>query len=218
MNISDTIAAELFQDKSLLAVYRHSTSYAENRFDKWVKIGSAAVLVLLAIDIFVSNGDRYATAVKSISSWTAIGFNYSVTILGFLVAGFTIFATMTKVEIFIALTVTRHKTENVSHIKFIFYSFIRVFINHIALLFACVIITMMRDASPIYLGLVSSNEPSIISIKKAAVIVIFPILGYLVINAMLQLKTFVWNLYQSVIVAIAGAVTLHHTNQHIDSP
>lgn len=218
MSVTDTIVAELFQDKSLLAVYRHSTSYAVNRLDKWVKAGSATVLVLLAIDVMLSHGDRYATAVKSISSWTAIGFNYSITILGFLVAGFTIFATMTKVEIFIALTMARHKTENVSHIKFIFYSFLRVFINHIILLFACVIIMMMRDASPIYLGLLPFDEPSIISIKRGVVIVIFPVLGYLVINAMLQLKTFVWNLYQSVIVAIAGAVTLHYTDQHIDSP
>ena len=138
-----------------------------------------------------------------------MGFNYSITILGFLVAGFTIFATMTKVEIFIALTLTSHKAENVSHIKFIFYSFLRVFINHIMLLFACVSTTMLKDSSSIYLSALSIDSDVSIRIKKIGVILVFPIIGFLVINAILQLKTFVWNLYQSIIVAIAGAITLH---------
>lgn len=213
MSTSDKIAAELFRDKSLLAVYRHSAFYAENRLDRWVKIVSGAMLVCLAIYIAWSRADLYPAAVKSISSWTTMGFDYSITILGFLVAGFTIFSTMTKVEIFIALTLATHKTENVSYIKFIFYNFLRVFINHIALLAICVAITMMRDTSPIYLKLLALDDASIFHVKRAIVVVLFPLLGYVVINAILQLKTFVWNLYQSIILAIAGAVTLHEINQ-----
>jgi hypothetical protein len=206
----DLIASELFQDKSLLAVYWQSSSYAQNTFDKWVKIITVVVLVGLSAYLGYSKTDLFPIAVKSIASWLALGFNYSITILGFLVAGFTIFATMTKVEIFIALTRATHREQNVSHIKFIFYSFLRVFINHIMLLFACVGTTMLKDSSLIYLGLLADGD-AVIRIKKIAVAVMLPIIGYLLVNAMLQLKTFVWNLYQSVIIAIAGAITLHET-------
>jgi len=217
MTVSDRISAELFQDKNLLAVYRQSSSYAQNTFDKSVKIVSLVLLVVMSAYLIFSKSDLFPVAVKSISSWVALGFNYSITILGFLVAGFTIFATMTKVEIFIALTQATHKTENISHIKFIFYSFLRVFINHIILLFACVGTTMLKDSSAIYLSAFADGD-TIIRIKKAAVMIVLPIVGYLLINAMLQLKTFIWNLYQSVIVAIAGAITLHEIGERKTNP
>lgn len=206
------IMQELFAEKSLLHVYRNSVSYSENRFDLWVRITALVILCAASVIIIFSKSDLFPIAVKSITSWLSLGFTYSTTILGFLVAGFTIFSTMTRTEVFIALARKRHDTLGVSQLNFIFFSFLRVFILHILLIFACVLVSMLKDSSGIYLSILHDDHLSI-AIKKFAVLIILPVIGYLIISTLLHLKTFVWNLYQSIIIAVAGAAVLYELDR-----
>ncbi len=145
MSGATEIINELFAEKSLLHVYRNSGSYSENRFDLCMRIATLAILCAASLILIISTPDLFPVAVKSITSWLSLGFTYATTILGFLVAGFTIFSTMTRTEVFIALARKKHDTLGVSQLKFIFFSFLRVFILHITLIFACVVVTMLKD-------------------------------------------------------------------------
>ena len=136
------IMKELFAEKSLLHVYRNSGSYSENRFDLSIRVATLVILCATSLVLLISKPDLFPVAVKSITGWLSLGFTYATTILGFLVAGFTIFSTMTRTEVFIALARKKHDTLGVSQLKFIFFSFLRVFILHIVLIFACVVVTM----------------------------------------------------------------------------
>lgn len=208
MSSSNTIMQELSVDKSLLAVYRHSRSYSESRLDFVIRALTILILICLSILLWITKFDLFPLASKSITNWLNIGFTYATTILGFLVAGFTIFSTMTRTEIFIALAGSAHKTLGVSQLKFIFYSFLRVFVLHIVLIFFCVVVIMLKDSSGIYLSVL--NGPNIsISIKKVGISLVLPCLGYLIMSTLLHLKTFVWNLYQSIIIAVAGAAAIY---------
>ena len=212
MSGSSAITKELFADKSLLAVYRKSRSYSENRLDRTIRIVSFMILSIISLILATSNVDLFPIATKCIYSWTGLGFTYATTILGFLVAGFTIFSTMTRTEVFIALSRSPHETLGVSQLKFVFYSFLKVFILHIVLIFSCVAITMLKDAAGIYLS-IFTDARFVIVVKKVAVSFIMPSLGYLMISTLLHLKTFVWNLYQSIIIAVAGAATMYELEQ-----
>ena len=206
------IMHELFAEQSLLHVYRNSRSYSENRFDLSIRIVTLVILCTASLVLIVSKPGLFPVAVKSITSWLSLGFTYATTILGFLVAGFTIFSTMTRTEVFIALARKKHDRLGVSQLKFIFFSFLRVFILHIVLIFACVVVTMLKDSSGIYLSVLHSDHLSIL-IKKGAVLITLPVIGYLIISTLLHLKTFVWNLYQSIIIAVAGAAVLYELDQ-----
>jgi hypothetical protein len=215
MSGSSKIIEELFAEKSLLQVYRHSWSYSENNFDKYIRLVAAVILVAASLITSLSDADLFPAASKSIASWLNLGFSYATAILGFLVAGFTIFSTMTRTEVFIALAQKTHDTLGVSQLKFIFFSFLRVFILHIALLFVCAVVTMLKDSASIYLSLLHSERMTVL-IKKTAVLVLLPVVGYLFVSTLLHLKTFVWNLYQSIIVAVAGAAVLYELDHSSD--
>jgi hypothetical protein len=212
MSGANKIVRELFAETSLLHVYKNSMSYSENRFDRCIRIFTLVVLCTASLILILSKEDLFPVAVKSITSWLSLGFTYATTILGFLVAGFTIFSTMTRTEVFIALAVKTHDTLGVSQLKFIFFSFLRVFILHIALIFACVAITMLKDSSAIYLSPLHNDHASI-TIKKFATVMVLPFIGYLIVSTLLHLKTFVWNLYQSIIIAVAGAAVLYELDR-----
>ncbi len=213
MSAIDHIESELFKEKGLLSVYLKSNSYGENGFDRTVKSGTGILLTVCSIYLPFSRSDLFTVAGRAVVDWVSLGFTYSITILGFLVAGFTIFATMTKVEMFITLSQIRHKTKDVSQLKFIFYSFLRVFISHIMLLFIAVSISMARDCSPIYLTAMSLSAAKVILSKKIAVLILLPTVGSILISSVLQLKTFVWNLYQSIIVTVAMAAQLYENDR-----
>lgn len=212
MSGSDAIQKELFEEKSLFDVYRKSASYSQNSFDMTIEIVSGVTLIAISLYVALFHREFFRFSVSAINDWLNLGFTYSVTILGFLVAGFTIFSTMTRTEIFIALAACKHKTIDTSQLKFVFYSFLRVFILHIALLFLCVIVTMLRDTSRIYLGVLSRSSDATL-IKEIFVTLLVPVTGYLIISSLLHLKTFVWNLYQSIIIAVAGAAALYELEQ-----
>ncbi len=212
MSGATEIMKELFAEKSLLHVYRNSRSYSENRFDLCIRIATLVILCAASLILIISAPDLFPIAVKSITSWLSLGFTYATTILGFLVAGFTIFSTMTRTEVFIALARKKHDTLGVSQLKFIFFSFLRVFILHITLIFSCVAVTMLKDSSAVYLSVLHDDRLSIL-IKKIAVLVILPVIGYLIVSTLLHLKTFVWNLYQSIIIAVTGAAVLYELDR-----
>jgi hypothetical protein len=202
------IMQELSAERSLLHVYRNSGTYSENQFDRRIRIATLVILCVASLTLILSKPDLFPIAVKSITSWLSLGFTYATTILGFLVAGFTIFSTMTRTEVFIALAQKKHDTLGVSQLKFIFFSFLRVFILHIVLIFTCVAVSMLKDSSGIYLSILHDDRISV-TIKQIAVLFILPVIGYLIISTLLHLKTFVWNLYQSIIIAVAGAAMLY---------
>jgi hypothetical protein len=206
------IMQELFTERSLLHVYRNSGTYSENRFDRCIRIATLVILCAASLTLILSKPDLFPIAVKSITSWLSLGFTYATTILGFLVAGFTIFSTMTRTEVFIALAQKKHDTLGVSQLKFIFFSFLRVFILHIVLIFTCVTVSMLKDSSGIYLSVLHDGHISV-TIKQIAVVFILPVIGCLIISTLLHLKTFVWNLYQSIIIAVVGAAVLYELDR-----
>lgn len=205
------IHSELSKEKSLWEVYCASRSYSENRLDRAARLLTAIALLTLSFSCFFVRLDVFPAAARATVNWLNLGFTYAVTILGFLVAGFTIFSTMTRTEIFVALAEQVHPDLQVSQLKFIFHSFIRVFILHILLLMSCILALMLRDMSEIYLSPLSVSDA--ILTKKISVVIILPLIGYGLVSALLHLKTFVWNLYQSIIIAIAGAATLLELEQ-----
>lgn len=211
--ISQKIAEEFFKDKNLLDIYRKSFTFSETSWDFHVKFFCTWILIIGGLAISGQN-DILPQAQKALEAWQTLGASYGASILGFLIAGFTIFASMTKIEVFIALSLTPHPNFGISWLRFIFYSFLRVFIVHITLLSACVFSVLTKDIG-LFVGASLSIEDTSGTIRKTWTGVCIVIVGYLLLSSLLHLKTFVWNLYQSILIAISGGVALHE-NQTMD--
>lgn len=204
----------LFKEKSLFAIYRKSFFLSESGFDTAFKTFTFISIVMFCAYVRLFRAESAYVLFDALDKWSDIGFNYSVQILGFLLAGFTIFATTTNIKVFIGLSKVKSRDRDISQLKFIFFSFIRVFIVHLTVLLSSTVISMLKHINKPLLQIFISDQIRIYNIRSYIVCILCAFLGCFIISALIQLKTFVWNLYQSVVFSIASSATLNST----DSP
>ena len=132
-----------------------------------------------------------------------VGFVFSLSILGFLIAGFSIFASVTKPELFITLANISYNGTEINRLQFVFFNFLNVFSVYLVLLALSMIVQLVfSPSSPVSLlgqRIVDTNASIGFSLNA---IMLFTF-GVLFVEAFVRLKSFVWNLYQSVLVSIA---------------
>lgn len=190
-------------DTSFYRVLKSSIGVVGNKKDQKFII---ALLFVSTVSTFVFSYFGLLAHPKIVSqimlSWSTLLANVSVAILGFLIAGFSIFATMTRPSLFRYMS--RYKAEGrpISDFKFVFYNFLYIFVHYLILLSVSIFLSfMMVERSPVWLLFKSiyQTAPSIIDLITVFVAVLFCIY---VLYCILLLKSFLWNLYQTLIFAI----------------
>ncbi|MHB8286281.1 MAG: hypothetical protein ACYDD1_16630, partial [Caulobacteraceae bacterium] len=138
ISIIENPRADAAQEKGLWQIVRKSVGVIGQPAEYFVPL--LAALLCLPVSIFcefqlgnLATGLRLA---KMMVSWSTVGITYAATILGFLVAGFAVFATISDKVFFLHLASYRSNGRNISQFKFIFFTFIYVFIAYIVLILA----------------------------------------------------------------------------------
>jgi hypothetical protein len=137
-----------------------------------------------------------------VQQWANFAATVAVAILGFLITGFSVFATMTRPSLFHLLAKIRQTNRNISEFKFVFYNFMYVFAGYIAYLSVCMFMVFaFTKQSPVwYAGyLIWKFHPVSLDIAVAfcgVLVVAFSLF------AILLLKSFLWNLYQAMLFTI----------------
>lgn len=183
-------ASELTSEKSLWDIFRLSWRIKPSRSHVII---TTSVLALLLINAFWLEKDG-GTLLKDIREWTSFGFAFSISTLGFLVAGFTIFATLTKPEMLLTMMDYIHQETGLPTLKYNFFAFMRVFIFYI--LFATIYISVVLFGQSG--GLISkwmALLPEAEHIKFFAVRLAYAFIGVSLIHLLLLLKTFIFNIY-----------------------
>lgn len=143
-----------------------------------------------------------ATLNTLVSHVAEIGFAFTTAILGFLIAGFSIFASITRPEIFAGLAKLDHRETGLSRLQFIFFNFLLVFIHYLAFLAMCIALKLVLPLAPAIMDAVSPHVPSaLVFVLWSANCFAALLLGWLTYLVML-LKSFIWNIYQAVLVVI----------------
>ncbi|MGG5812221.1 hypothetical protein [Falsiroseomonas sp. CW058] len=148
-----------------------------------------------------------AGAVTFVRTWAATGLAFGSAMLAFLIAGFTIFATVTDVRVFRALATlpdnSSPRGNARSQLQTIFLSFMLDFWHFIAFLLVCVVLGFLfAQGTPAtaLLGWLTSNHPEL---RSALIHFAVGLLGTYLLLLVVITKSFVWNVYQSVLIAIA---------------
>jgi hypothetical protein len=194
----------LTREKSLLAVYRKARKVASApinaRFAGGVFV--ALVLALAANAWFDMPIAPYSSLILGIREVADAGFAFTTAILGFLIAGFAIFASITKPGVFILLAKLDHKKEGISRLQFIFFNFLLVFIHFLTFLGLCLMVKVtLYSGGPLSGALRWLAESRQLVIVIGASLMFAAMTAWLVFLLML-LKSFIWNLYQAVLVTI----------------
>jgi hypothetical protein len=201
---------KIFQEKTFSSVYFKARKVCSNR----VNLG-AALLTFVLFLIYLAANLHYGFAwmplpsiITTIRAIGEVGLTVTTQLLGFLIAGFAIFASITKPEIFIMLANLPHTKGDITRLQFIFFNFLFVFIHFILFLAVSVFVkTVLPSNGPLsgLLQWLATTHPTILSVFAGLLMCILS--AWLVFILML-LKSFIWNMYQSILLAIAAEAEL----------
>lgn len=194
----------LFDEKTIWSLYKKARSVGKTRFNNVISsFVSIIIIVFILLNEFILR-DRMVTLnsiVDNIRALSGDGISFSTQLLGFLVAGFTIFATVTKPDVFRRLARTKYEDSNA--LKYIFYCFMIVFIHYVCFLFFCVILKVLlsRNAPG---AAILSLIPNDSWIRSVIIYISLLVIANWFIFLTLVLKSFLWNVYTSVLLVIAA--------------
>ncbi|PZT08811.1 hypothetical protein A7X87_04065 [Stenotrophomonas maltophilia] len=144
------------------------------------------------------NLQALAGTVRELASFSL---NATLAVLGFLVAGFTIFATVTNPNMFIAMGSIRHEESGLSWLKHSFFVLLRTFVYYLVyavLCFAVVYFGAKGGPVSFLVSLSPHPEAYALCIAKAAFVALATGQFFL----LMQLKSFIYNVYSSVVASL----------------
>ena len=192
-------------EESLYRIWRRSRRLVPGWFDLFVI--ALAVIVLTAFVLLTK--EPVSPMADRLRSWADTGSNFAISILGFLIAGFTIFATITKPELFVKLATTPFPKYRTDYLKYSFYAFMQVFIHFMMFLGLCFSVKLLGSAngpisvlvsatiSPLHL---SADAPAIakLALVKAGTVLV----GSYLVYCLLLLKSFLFNTYTVTVLSV----------------
>lgn len=197
--------SDLFAEKSLLQVYLRANRIVGSETDKRIAFWFAALLsatVILGRALF-SEFNNPALSIYLARGWAELGVTLASSILGFLIAGFAIFATATKTSHLQRLAAVKRVDRDFSQLKFIYFNFLYIFVHYGAFLTLCIAVFVgLQAGTPIWAtgDILHRCVPIFVDIGAALVCVA---LATYFVFALLLIKSFIWNLYQALLFTIA---------------
>ena len=195
---------QLFEQKSLSCVYKESNNCIKaSNFNEnvWI-IAFVIIFVFLISNVFCQ-----ACLIPHLKLWGIIlslsesVFSYTTGILGFLIAGFAIFTSITKPIIFINLAKVPHDNGQINELQFVFFNFMTAFINFLGLMiFSFILLAIGKIIENLNGGISNALTNNIYLITS--IYMCFILFSTWIASSFLKLKSFIWNSYQSIILAI----------------
>jgi hypothetical protein len=185
------------QEKSLWAIYRKARRIPSNKFNV---VTTTIVFLAACLTCWLSEND-IPTTLKFVRDSATLSFNACLTLLGFLVAGFTIFATISNPNMLVRMGELRHGESGLSWLKYTFFSLIRAFIYFIVFTIFCFLIIFEGSTGGLISLLVKwSQFPHEISFAIVKISYVLIITGQYFI--LMQLKSFIFNIYHTVMATL----------------
>ena len=199
MNSDEFLPEDLLKEKRLWHIYLASRSIPHSRFN----IISTLIVSLCITASACLSPQPVDKTIEIIRYFSSMGLSLSLNILGFLLAGFTIFATVSQPNLLLGMAEMKHPESGLSWLKHNFFIFMRVFIYYLAFAVFCLFIIIFGHPGGLLtlLTLVSLspyNECIKFLVVKLCYIVLFT--GYFFL--ILQLKSFIFNIYHSVMTSL----------------
>ncbi len=200
------IGVELLAEKSLWQIYRQCVRWLKPSF---FNIGATlAVFIVLACDciFFPENAQKRITLIRSLGD---LGLGMGTTVLGFLIAGFTIFATLSKPELFLRMHQTKYKETELSYLQVNFFTFVEVFVVYIFFVVICLAVKLFAGEGGLVISLIKYFEVHTIGgytlVRAPWISTGFVMLGGLTFYVLLALKSFIFNTYHTVMTSVVWA-------------
>ena len=184
---------DLLSEKSLRQAYVVSKSLGRSKFNWWTY--RIAIVALLTIGALWTLNGQSVVSYEAVTSISDTAFDLTVQILGFLIGGFAIFATISDSKLMVRLAKTPMKKTDLSVFKTIFFNFISVFYIYVVTLSLAILTKIGASLHIVSLeGLSDEMQVHLVTLVNS---IVFLVLGAAVVLSVLRLKSFIWNIYQA---------------------
>lgn len=166
-----------------------------------------SVLAMLITCVMMSTENSFFWLIK-MRKLAETGFSFSTGILGFLIAGFTIFATVVDKNLFAAMAKVIHTKSGLSYLKYNFFILMYVFIVYLGFAILCLLVQLVGDTS----GFISimtklvAGEEYFTTVKHLLVRIGVVVVGTWFFYSLIILQSFIFNIYHVVVTAIRWEV------------
>lgn len=188
--MTEISSEELLKEKSLYEVYVASRRMPVSRLNQ---VGTAVVMALVSVFCWLSP-DTYHLIAERVRTLSDYGFQFSTSILSFLIAGFTIYLTVTKTDLLIAMASHRHQQTGLPWVKYLSFAFLRIMIVYVAYCLYCIGIKILASPGgliPIVLAQVAQAE----TVKLWVARIGFVMLSGATVHLVFLLQSFIFNIY-----------------------
>lgn len=204
MNLPRLKHKDLLKEKNLWQIYFASRNITDSKFN-WI----VGIISLVFFATYATLAPELRVIYTLLIKLSEIGFNTSVTILGFLVAGFTIFGSLTRPNLLLTMLRFKEGRSGLSYLKYNFFTLIRTFICFLIFsAFNLVVIVLGYQDGP---GSVFVKMwPDLQLVVGPVVRITFIISAILWTSVFLELKSFVFNIHHFVFTMIKYDAVQHN--------
>ena len=210
MSESKTVDLDsLFDEDNLAQIYRKAPSFFSNKFNAWAFVVTATTLAAFSTAHVLIPSFRDSIQIPfadTFNLWANLGVSLSATILGFLIAGFAVVCTVLRPQTMIALHKITNPKYKQTELKLLFVFFIDILVQYLALLFVSVVASIVGGKSgPVAaIGKILTHVHWIFPF--AILHILFVCWGTWLVMLVLILKSFIYNLYQNLLLGLADTV------------
>lgn len=195
---------DVFSEKTLSAAVRAAFGVVGSPHDVAITIfvGAVGIAIGVGSTFFWDWTAEPGVTARIVQGWSVVAAGFASAILGFLIAGFSIFAAMTDKALFHELASIKSNGRSISDFKFVFYNFIYVFIQYLLYLAVSLFVCFsFVDHSPIWFLASNIYDHDAYLVKFCTLLFAVFFASYSV-YALLLLRSFIWSMYQALLIAI----------------
>lgn len=188
-------------DKNILSVLKKTIALKSTSRLHVILIAVIFIVFLTAYSSVICSGslqEAQLSTFKAIEKLLPLILSYGIGVLGFLIAGFAILASSNHGPLFEILAKSQYPNEQVSILQFLFYNFISSIVLHLFLISFVFVIVLISQLTPIYPKM-SQSHWVVINVNFFTLFTLILFQGF----ALLNVKSFVWNLYSGLLMTVA---------------
>lgn len=193
----------LDKHKSLKEIFFAAGEIETNSFNNYVFLLSIILFLAIGISgIAFSIESQTNLLFPFLVSAAKLIYSYAIGIVGFLIAGLAILISIDRGDLFLLMARSQYKKSDFSNFHFLFFTCIRTLVFHLILLAITLCVTIIGDGGQAF----SIAVQDLISLPYSAAVTINAVLLVIILSlcvrCILVVKSFVYNIYQSVVVSL----------------
>lgn len=181
---------ELTSEKSLLSVFWLSRRIRISKLSFWVSLAVCALLCANAFHFYTPT----AIILRDARKWAEAGLGFAVTTLGFLVAGYTIFATVADPKMMLAMMEHQDKETHLPTLKANHIKFMKVLIDYVIWVFAYILVMLYGQPDGLMANVINSL-PSPQCAKSIVSRISYVVIGTSLVYLVMMLQAYIFNIY-----------------------